>query len=448
MLKNGKKVAPIDVDEYYTEKLPRYEMACCGINSEDEGYDEIHMFVVDLGNEKDNKTDNKTAIDEIMSLSHVAEAMYQIAEVHIVSKIPMTTVGKVRRFKLKALAEGQREDGSSQIDKEEDILAVVSVEERVKEIIAEHLKCDPQKITKEQNLIDDLGVDSLMMFEICVELEQATGLLLADKLDGVQSVEDLLTIIEEDGKGYEKQTQYDVNNYPRETNKLHLICLRMLMWFCRHIWKFEIEGLENIPKEGNFILAPNHESHLDGLWVWTALYEGVRKSEVENKINWLKICCMAKQEHLEHKFSKWFMNLVGGIPVDRGGNSIPAMVRCEDCIRNGYYFLIHPEGTRSRNGELGTLKAGVATLAINTKKKIIPVVISGAREIYNPNRKMPHFYNFDKKEKYKLKIEFLNPISPNKLKKEEIIERLEKNWGGAKRTSDIPKTEGKQIIED
>ena len=54
-------------------------------------------------------------------------------------------------------------------------------------------------------------------------------------------------------------------------------------------------------------------------------------------------------------------------------------------------LLIHPEGTRSRTGALGEFKQGAAQLAIKTKINVIPVCISGAYEIYPPNRKLPRF---------------------------------------------------------
>ena len=193
-----------------------------------------------------------------------------------------------------------------------------------------------------------------------------------------------------------------------------------------HLWKFEILGGENIPLNGNFILAPNHESHLDGLWVWTAIHMGIQNKTILNTVDFAKICCLAKEEHLDSSVSKLFMNLVGGIPVDRSGNTAPALRQCEECLKNGYYVLIHPEGTRTRNGEMNHFKKGAAEMAIRTRTNIIPVTISGAREIFNPENRLPRIFDRKKLSRYKLTISFGKAINPVEKNVCEITTELEK----------------------
>ena len=98
---------------------------------------------------------------------------------------------------------------------------------------------------------------------------------------------------------------------------------------------------------------------------------------------------MAKAEHLDHKVTSLMMKTLGGIPVERTGNTIDSTQRSINFIKEGNNFLIHPEGTRTRNGELGPFKDGAAKIALDTGLTIIPVAISGGYEIWPYNRTLP-----------------------------------------------------------
>ena len=89
------------------------------------------------------------------------------------------------------------------------------------------------------------------------------------------------------------------------------------------------------------------------------------------------------------------------------------MERAEQVIRRGdTQFLIHPEGTRTRNGEMGSFKKGVASLSMDTGVPIVPVCITGAYEIYPAGTILPKFYDFKNHRKPRLKIAFGAPIMP------------------------------------
>jgi 1-acyl-sn-glycerol-3-phosphate acyltransferase len=73
--------------------------------------------------------------------------------------------------------------------------------------------------------------------------------------------------------------------------------------------------------------------------------------------------------------------LVGFVPIERGNReqSMPAIERAADALRAGSSFMIFPEGTRSRTGELLPFKKGGFLMAIKAQAPIVPVAISGAR---------------------------------------------------------------------
>ena len=171
------------------------------------------------------------------------------------------------------------------------------------------------------------------------------------------------------------------------------------MRLSRLAWRFDVSGLENIPAGGKYILCPNHQSYFDSLWIWAAIGH--------KRVDFNRICCLAAEVFLSSKFA---LAMLGGIPVERSGNTIPAIKRGLACIQDGYTMLIHPEGTRTRDGKMHEFKGGAAKLAIDADVPIIPVRIDGAWDIFPPHRKRPKIFRFGRR--YPIKISFGKPIPP------------------------------------
>jgi 1-acyl-sn-glycerol-3-phosphate acyltransferase len=75
-------------------------------------------------------------------------------------------------------------------------------------------------------------------------------------------------------------------------------------------------------------------------------------------------------------------DLAGFVPLERGNReqSLPAIERAAAALREGNSFLIFPEGTRSRTGELLPFKKGGFIMALQGQAPIVPVAIAGARD--------------------------------------------------------------------
>lgn len=111
-----------------------------------------------------------------------------------------------------------------------------------------------------------------------------------------------------------------------------------------------IKGKENVASGQNYIFCPNHESHFDGLWV-------IGHLGVEYRNN---ICSIAADYLFEKYIYREGIILMGEIPTHRSGNTAPAIKQSYECLKNGMNLLIHPEGTRTRDGKLGDFKLGAA----------------------------------------------------------------------------------------
>jgi 1-acyl-sn-glycerol-3-phosphate acyltransferase len=142
----------------------------------------------------------------------------------------------------------------------------------------------------------------------------------------------------------------------------------------RLIFRPVVEGREHVPEDGAAILASNHLSFSDSIFMPLM----VRR----------KVTFVAKQEYftgtgIKGFLTKMFFVGAGTIPVDRsGGRAAQAAIDTGlRILREGRLFGIYPEGTRSPDGRLHRGKTGVARLALESGAPVIPVAMLNADEI-------------------------------------------------------------------
>lgn len=148
-----------------------------------------------------------------------------------------------------------------------------------------------------------------------------------------------------------------------------------------HPW---VEGLENIPESGAAILASNHLSFSDSIFLPVAVPR--------------KITFMAKSEYFEGpgirgKVTAAFVRGAGQVPVDRtGGNaSMAAITTGVRLLAEGHLLGIYPEGTRSSDGRLYRGKTGVARIALEARVPVIPVAMINTEMVQPIGRSRPNF---------------------------------------------------------
>ena len=142
-------------------------------------------------------------------------------------------------------------------------------------------------------------------------------------------------------------------------------------------YRIRTEGLENVPQEGNAILAANHISFLDSFFIPLV---------VPRRVTYL-----AKAEYWDSWKTRWFFDLVGQIPVRRqdSAKAQAALEAGRRVLDRGGLLGIYPEGTRSPDGVCYRGKTGVARMALETHSPVIPVGLVGTREIMSKDAKMP-----------------------------------------------------------
>jgi len=131
-----------------------------------------------------------------------------------------------------------------------------------------------------------------------------------------------------------------------------------------------VEVTEYIQRHRAAVYAANHTSQVEPPIIFDLLSELFPRLRILYKAELRKLPILVRA-----------FDLAGFVPLERGNReqSLPAIERAADALREGNSFLIFPEGTRSRTGELLPFKKGGFILAIKGQAPIVPVAISGAR---------------------------------------------------------------------
>jgi 1-acyl-sn-glycerol-3-phosphate acyltransferase len=132
----------------------------------------------------------------------------------------------------------------------------------------------------------------------------------------------------------------------------------------RFYFRLKVEGRENIPSDGPFILAPVHRSNLD-----FALASAVTRRHLKY---------MGKSSLWKHKWFGRIISSMGAYPVERGTADREALTITIAVLKAGHGTVLFPEGTRRTGPVIEDLFEGPAYLASRSGAPIIPVGIGGS----------------------------------------------------------------------
>jgi len=287
----------------------------------------------------------------------------------------------------------------------------VSAEDIIIGIVKKHTEIDT--VTPDSRLKYDLGLDSLKMMEICIDIEDAFNIFSSKATGAVETVGDIIRLID-NCDTMTCNVGYDINDYPIKKTLKQVKWLNRFTKLTRVIYKLNACGVEHVSAKNNYIYCSNHTSTFDGLWILSVL--GFSRVDPN------RLCSLAKHEFLHKKATRFGMTLLGCIPVDRSGNTIPAVKRCIECLKSeDYSLIIHPEGTVSRDGKINEFKSGVAKISIDTGIEIIPIRIEGAVAKVKNGLAIPKTMNWKKLRRHEITIHFGKPISPKGRNVDELI---------------------------
>lgn len=146
-----------------------------------------------------------------------------------------------------------------------------------------------------------------------------------------------------------------------------LVLLKRGFRFFFRLLGWQVNGLENLPDGGGFIIAGNHISFWDPIVVWASL---------ERKVHF-----MAKAELFRWPLVRAVIRLAGAFPVRRGESDRRAVRKALDLLERGGILVVFVPGTRVRKGQRPSPKPGVAMLATRARVPVVPVALTGTRRL-------------------------------------------------------------------
>ena len=174
---------------------------------------------------------------------------------------------------------------------------------------------------------------------------------------------------------------------------LYWVVKGVLTPIMRVCFRIKVEGREHLSARGPVILASNHRSFLDSIFLPAVLRR--------------RVTFVAKAEYFDDPKTAWFFRGVGQIPIRREGGSASerALASATEVLRDGRVFAIYPEGTRTRDGYLHRGHTGVARLSLRTGTTIVPVGLIGTDDVQPVDTRMPRLFR-------RVTIRFGEPLDP------------------------------------
>lgn len=177
-----------------------------------------------------------------------------------------------------------------------------------------------------------------------------------------------------------------LRNFPRQPYML-LYLIRSIAALLLRAWmrvyhRLRIDGRENLPANGSFILVGNHTSHLDTLCMLCS----VPLRQIH------RVFPAAAADYFFSSLPRSAVSavLINALPFDRKVNGAESLSACAELLKNeGNVLIIFPEGTRTTNGELGRFRSGIGRLVAGTDLPVVPCHLEGGIRAWPKGKLVP-----------------------------------------------------------
>ncbi|MFN2500768.1 MAG: AMP-binding protein [Pyrinomonadaceae bacterium] len=382
---NGKNIYPDEIEDLYGKSPYIKEMSVVGLPDE-EGGEKVAALVVpdyEFDIARSRADINKQIEVHFREVSGGLAFAKRVKILHITPfELPRTATRKVKRpevvemlqtledrskTKTKAVVESKGDDNLLWIRK-----VVATVSNR------------PLSDVAIEDKLADLGFDSLMFVELQAAVEDAGGRILSpDTLNEVQSVRELLTAVQRVDKSKRLADEPKTAEKPDEDEIVIPSILRRLgnsvvdlaqNTLYEGVLDTRIEGESNVPQHVNFIVAPNHTSHID---------TGLVKKALGKQIAEQTVAVAAADYWFDTKYKRAYMNnFTTLVPIERSGSLRQSLRHVTQILNEGYNALIFPEGGRQESGQIAEFKPIIGYLALNQKIGVLPMYIWGTYDAF------------------------------------------------------------------
>lgn len=330
-------------------------------------------------------------------------------------ELPKTRLGKIQRFKLESLLLPSKDKFSK---------AEPQFEEYI--VIRDFLKGNNRGVVSPDDHFDfDLALDSLEKINFQVFLESTFGIKLEENIFQTNpTVEKLAAFMREKKNKLQVETvrwseilreKIDLYTLPR-SRFTHNWFKNISKVFFKLYFRVESSGIENLPQEP-FIIAPNHQSFFDGLFILMFLKKKVLKNTY----------FYAKSKHVKPGLVKKLADNNNVIVMDINKDLKLSMQKLAAALRMKKNIIIFPEGTRSTTGSLGDFKKFFAVLSLECSAPVVPVSIVGADKALPKGSILPRPWK-------KITIKFHKAVYPEghsyESMKDTVVNRLAQEFTG------------------
>jgi long-chain acyl-CoA synthetase len=308
--------------------------------------------------------------------------------------LPRTRLSKLKRFLLPELALKLDKTGEESFNEPE-----FEEYKILKDFLVQQKEVS---VSPNNHLEIDLGLDSLDKVTLQVFINSTFGMEFKDEhFAQYPTVEKLAEYITKT-KTKTNLESIDWSEILKEKINLKLpkswVTFSVFKFFTflamKTYFRVNVEGHKQLP-EGPVIIAPNHQSFFDGLFVTMSL---------KNKF-FKKTYFYAKEKHVRNKIVKFIADKHNVIVMDINKELKQSLQKMAAVLEKGKNIIIFPEGTRSTNGKLGNYKKTFAILSRELNVPVVPVSIKGAFEALPKGSFIPRPFK-------KIKVKYHSPIYP------------------------------------
>lgn len=389
----GKNVQPEDVEEVYNDHPVIQEI---GVLQKDGRL--VAVIVPDPGEiRQQENSDFEKAIREAVEEGSKRLPSYQRLSDYAITRDPLeyTQLGKLRRHLLEDRYDRAKEGEEGAGEAEAGPMAPEEMSEEDRELLEEAAakqvwdllarRYPEVRLTPDTSPQLDLGVDSMEWVNLTMEIGESAGVELDEEaISSIDTVRDLLREAAESDKvqsgasPLERPEEVLDENQKRWLEPLgsgQSMVARALFslnrTLIRGLFRLRVEGLENLPERGSFVLAPNHVSYLDSFVVAAALdYRLLRRTY------WAGWTGAAFGNPLTRLVSR----IAQVVPIDPERAGVSSLAFGAAVLARGKNLVWFPEGQRSPSGQLQPFKPGLGMLLNHFQTPVVPVSIHGTYE--------------------------------------------------------------------
>lgn len=336
-------------------------------------------------------------------------------------ELPRTRVGKLKRHHLSAYLENiSRRKPETPLPEPES-----QTYSELKDVLSGQIALP---VSPDAHMEMDLGLDSLGKISIQCYVRENCGAEVSERdFEKYPTLRKFSEFVEKNrNSSFEPQTKNVtwsniINALPlpklKKPHFFHFATISAFRAILKLAYRLRYRGLENLESSEPLIIAPNHQSYLDGAFAVGPF----SKTQIYKTYFFAKLRSIIKKG-----FIRKFAERSNVVIMDINDNVSESIRKLAQALREGDRVVIFPEGTRTKDGRISEFRHTFAILAKEMGVKVVPVAIRGAYEALKPGATFP-------KPGAEICVSYLPPMSAGENESYEdfsrrVRGRVEEEW--------------------